>query len=150
VKCTRGRIHGKLGKSCFRKYLFPWSDWLHQKRVFKLSKNLDWNPSRWIFPLHFLPRKQWFCSHSLTPCRFLETNSSWKMAWLVSEKIYVCWFFLIFLWNTLEKSSKHCHFTHQIAISRNPLVHAMSDFLYTKFLFSNHLDCWLILKLFKN
>jgi len=82
------------------------------------------------------------------------------MAWLVSEKIGKSVLMtsaekvLIFLWNTPEKSSKHCHFTRQIAFSKNLLLHVfdflLSDFLYTKFLFSNRLDCWLILKLFKN
>jgi len=36
------------GESSFWKYLFSWSDQLDQKRVLKLTKNLDWNLSKQI------------------------------------------------------------------------------------------------------
>jgi len=50
-----------------------------------------------------------------------------------------------FLWNNLEKSSKHCYLTRQIAFSRNHLVHVLSDFLYTKFMHSNQVGCVCVL-----
>ena len=42
-KYNRIRSHGEQGRSHFWKYPFPWSYWLDQKRVCKLSKNYRWN-----------------------------------------------------------------------------------------------------------
>ena len=73
------------------RYLFPWSDRLDQERVLKALctfrlKSVKTLSSQWMFPLQFLPRKQWFSSHSVTPCRFLKKNSSSEMAWLVLDQ----------------------------------------------------------------
>ena len=85
-----------------------------------------------------------------------EKNASWETAWLVSD--WFCKRILKtskekvsnFLWNIPDKSSKHRHFTRQIAFTRNHLVPILSDFWNPKFHCSDWLDLKLTFKLSKS
>jgi len=120
------------------------------------------------------PQKQWFSSHSMTPCRFLEKYSIWEIASLVS--VWSRWGVLItfadrlwlidfshlrlrlvvdsiFFWIfclTFREHSKHCHWTRRITFSRNHLVHVLTDFGYPQFLYSTCLDYSCMLELLKS
>jgi len=150
VKWNRGKSHGELAKPSFWKYLFSWSDRLDKKRVLKLSIN-----SKQIFPLEFWPQQQWFSSHSVTPCRFWKKIRVEK--WHDLYQISLSNFFDDACRNSINsfvehfgKPSKHGHFTRQSAFCRNHLVHVLSDFGCFKFLCSNCLNFWLMLKLLKS